>query len=326
MISNKIKIFLIITNLSLILTIILGIISFGSGWHIPEEILSGTFRGSYNFSNEVTFQNRLSYEIGDLGPFTSCKDILDRSTEFTIFRLNNGIYKINPSGIDEFEVYCDMITDGGGWTFLWKNYGGPEATGISNEDLLVLNQNDLVIPQKNGGEFNSEINTNAWNYFKDLESVELIKLASYKNRPNSFTITYSDDLNVWDKINLDLGESVTFSDLFDFTNENIIINSDGDGCLKLDNQVEMFIDDFSYGKSDYLFLLNLENNGFANNYKETDSCGEVDQNNLMSNWGARHVISYEHKSNGRDAVRCQFQCFDGTENYWIETAWGIREK
>ena len=83
-----------------------------------------------------------------------------------------------------------MITDGGGWTFLWKNYGGPGATGISNENLLVSNQNDLVIPQKNGGEFNSEINTNAWNYFKELENVELIKLASYKNRPSEFTLAF----------------------------------------------------------------------------------------------------------------------------------------
>ena len=114
-----------------------------------------------------------------------------------------------------------MITDGGGWTFLWKNYGGPGATGISNENLLVSNQNDLVIPEKNGGDFNSEINTNAWDYFKELENVELIKLASYKNRPSEFT--GGGGLPVWNKINLDLGESVTFSDLFDFNNPNIFL-------------------------------------------------------------------------------------------------------
>ena len=65
------------------------------------------------------------------------------------------------------------------------------------------------------------------------------------------------ELSVWNKIHLDLGESVTFSDLFDFNNPNIFTNSYGDGCLKLDNQVEMFIDDSSYGRSDYLLLFKI---------------------------------------------------------------------
>ena len=95
---------------------LIGMITFSGGWHIPEEILSGTFKGNYNFSNNVTFQNKLNYEIESLGTFKSCKDILEKSFEFSKFKLNSGIYKINPKGNDEFEVYCDMITDGGGWT------------------------------------------------------------------------------------------------------------------------------------------------------------------------------------------------------------------
>ena len=56
--KNPLTKFLIISNLILLFSIIIGIITFSGGWHIPEEILSGTFRGTYNFSDSVTFQNK----------------------------------------------------------------------------------------------------------------------------------------------------------------------------------------------------------------------------------------------------------------------------
>ena len=116
---------------------LIGIITFSGGWHIPEEILSGTFKGTYNFSSNVTFQNNLNYEIE--GTFTSCKDILDNSYQFTNLRLNSGIYKINPDGTNEFEVYCDMITDGGGWTLVWSN-----LRGGSNKPTTSLNWDNAI--------------------------------------------------------------------------------------------------------------------------------------------------------------------------------------
>ena len=40
---------------------LIGIITFSGGWHIPEEILSGTFKGNYNFSKSVVFQNETKF-------------------------------------------------------------------------------------------------------------------------------------------------------------------------------------------------------------------------------------------------------------------------
>ena len=36
----------------------------------------------------------------------------------------SGVYKIDPDGLGEFEVFCDQTTAGGGWTVFQKRYKG----------------------------------------------------------------------------------------------------------------------------------------------------------------------------------------------------------
>ena len=86
----------------------------GATWSTscPEEDLDGDGYAAWEDCNDN------DTTVADFGlgtsfgcAATSCKTILDDG-----YSTGDGYYWINPDGNGSFEVYCDMSTDGGGWT------------------------------------------------------------------------------------------------------------------------------------------------------------------------------------------------------------------
>jgi hypothetical protein len=227
----------------------------------------------------------------------------------------SGVYTIYPDE-NPIDVYCDQVTDGGGWTAVLKNHGGPNGTGIAMQNLWTntdSEHNKTVIPFSAGGVLESTKTPIMYDYFKNLKNIEILKTIDGYYSDGSAVHT-----GVYPKIVpatniLDTGPNVSYND--------IITASDSQ---KLLNQVELFINDQSYGKTDTMMIAyNNSSIGFAN--AENDDDRGQPASNLMNGWMARHFIAYTDQP-GRDAIRCQPICWTGDETYKIEMVLYYREK
>jgi len=95
----------------------------------------------------------------------SCKALLDAGKS-----TGDGVYTIDPDGVGgivAFQVYCDMSTDGGGWTLLGKQVkgdcctnwaGGAETSGVDNQGTY----SNTPMPGTNSGT-TTRLPFEAWN-------------------------------------------------------------------------------------------------------------------------------------------------------------------
>lgn len=148
----------------------------------------GKYRGKGNYT--LYDEQGEPYQAVCENLFTSCKEILSYQSS-----IGDGVYNIVNNG-QEYPVYCDMSTLGGGWTMVLAQF---ETNPISwNEGIqsdynpsLSTSQsfalNDSEIPEHKEISYGKSLNTNGVNSFYFNYSTGNIPLTTLKNINNGLT-------------------------------------------------------------------------------------------------------------------------------------------
>jgi len=245
------------------------------------------------------------YEVQMYSSNLSDDDIMDIYTE-----------KVNMDTNGNLNAHA--ITSSNIIKLAWKQFGGPQydlfGTNMSDDSLHATTTSNKVIPYSESGVFASHKDMNIYNSAIKMDSVTWVKqinLYDSNGNPTNYVYPHADGIDgefiMPCTVKLVLPNGVTMEDILTGTNGE-----------KLNGQVKMYIDDIYYGKTDIL-AISSTSIGFAS---PSDDFGEP-SDNLMFGWGARHVISYNRTSSGRDATRCQFICWTGSEDMVEEILWGV---
>jgi hypothetical protein len=162
-------------------------IRFGNCWAplkgLMDEIRLYDRALSTNEIKQLYNQGAGSFNVGQSRIPRSCADQLAMNPSS-----KDGTYTIDPGyGIDPLEVYCDMTTEGGGWTrVMWNNATG---SAVAPDDIMINSYDESDHWSINPEEMSRILNS---------QDAMLKQITQVSVWPSSWTYLVAEDIGNWD--------------------------------------------------------------------------------------------------------------------------------
>jgi len=210
---------------------------------------------------------------------------------------------------------------------IWRIFGGTGyatwGSNISVSSLFAnksIYNNDLIMPFDRSGGMACEISEELYHQWSNRKNVTWYKrIRSY----NADGTPYTADNRIHADVFLKFTGDATFEKVMASVNGGY---TDLGGYVYMNFYVGTNRTFYDYGRTKYAYSSGTTSIGFANNTDSGVPAGEEVMGNNISlynsaGWEARHVISYNHTTTGRDVTRCQFLCWGNITGVTEEVTW-----